>query len=86
MEQRSPDELDTAFAAMTRAGADALIVIEDALLLSGQLGRVVADLAAKYRLPVMYSWREWVVGRLQVICGSATYRRARARAPQEPTV
>jgi putative ABC transport system substrate-binding protein len=24
-------------------------------------GRIVADLAAHSRLPVMYSWREWVV-------------------------
>jgi ABC transporter substrate binding protein len=40
------EELNDAFAAMTRAGADAVIAI--------------ADLAAKSRLPVMYSWREWV--------------------------
>ena len=61
VEVRRVDELDTAFAAMTRAGADAVIVIEDALLLNSQRGQVVADLAAKSRLPVMYGWREWVV-------------------------
>ena len=61
VEVRSADELDAAFAAMTRTGADAVIVVEDALLLSGQRGRVVADLAATHRLPMMYSWREWVV-------------------------
>ena len=33
VEVRRAEELDTAFAAMTRAGADALIVLEDALLL-----------------------------------------------------
>jgi putative tryptophan/tyrosine transport system substrate-binding protein len=60
IEVRSMDELDTAFAAMTRAGADAVIVIEEALLLNSLRGGVVADLAAKSRLPVMYSWREWV--------------------------
>jgi putative ABC transport system substrate-binding protein len=54
------DELDTAFAAMIRAGVDAVIVIEEALLLNSLRGGVVADLAAKSRLPVMYSWREWV--------------------------
>jgi putative tryptophan/tyrosine transport system substrate-binding protein len=60
VEVRSMDELDTAFAAMIRAGVDAVIVIEEALLLNSLRGGVVADLAAKSRLPVMYSWREWV--------------------------
>jgi putative ABC transport system substrate-binding protein len=36
------------------------IATEPAVLLNSQRGRVVADLAAKSRLPVMYSWREWV--------------------------
>ena len=35
VEVRRADEFDTAFAAMTRASADALIVLEDSLLLSG---------------------------------------------------
>jgi putative ABC transport system substrate-binding protein len=61
VEVRRADELDTAFAAMTRAGADAVIVIEDAVLLNSERGRVVAELAATHRLPVMYAWREWVV-------------------------
>ena len=61
VEVRRADELDTAFAAMTRAGADAVIVMEDAVLLNSQRGQVVADLAATSRLPVMYSWRAWVV-------------------------
>jgi putative tryptophan/tyrosine transport system substrate-binding protein len=61
VEVRRADELDDAFTAMTRAGADAVIVLEDAVLLNSQVGRVVADLAAKNRLPVMYSWRDWVV-------------------------
>jgi putative tryptophan/tyrosine transport system substrate-binding protein len=61
VEVRSVDELDTAFAAMTRAGADAVLVIEDALLLNSERGQVVADLATQSQLPMMYSWREWVV-------------------------
>ena len=61
VEVRRADELDTAFAAITRAGADAVIVMEDAVLLNSQRGRVVADLAATHRLPMMYAWREWVV-------------------------
>jgi putative ABC transport system substrate-binding protein len=61
VEVRRTDELDTAFAAMTRAGADAVIVLEDAVLLNSQRGRVVADLAAQSRLPVIYGWKAWVV-------------------------
>src|SRR5262249_38067748 len=60
-EVRRADELDTAFTAITRAGADAVIVIPEAVLLNSERGRVVADLAATHRLPVMYGWREWVV-------------------------
>jgi putative ABC transport system substrate-binding protein len=60
VEVRRAEELNDAFAAMTRAGADAVIAIEEALLLNSLRGGIVADLAAKRRLPVMYSWREWV--------------------------
>ena len=55
------DELDHAFTVMTGAGAEAVLVLEDALLLNSQHGQVVAALAATHRLPVMYAWREWVV-------------------------
>jgi putative ABC transport system substrate-binding protein len=61
VEVRRADELDTAFVAMTQASADAVIVLEDAVLLNSQRGRVVADLAAQSRLPVMYGWKAWVV-------------------------
>jgi putative tryptophan/tyrosine transport system substrate-binding protein len=61
VEVRRADELETAFAAMPQAGVDAVMALEDAVLLNGQRGRVVADLAATHRLPVMYGWREWVV-------------------------
>ena len=82
VEVRSMDELDTAFAAMTRAGADAALVIEEALLLNSERGQVVADLATQSRLPLMYSWREWVVAgclmsygpsRPEVLRRAATY-------------
>jgi putative ABC transport system substrate-binding protein len=53
------DELDSVFAAMTRAGADALIVLTDPVLLA-KLHRQTVDLAAKHRLPAMYSWRYYV--------------------------
>src|SRR5438093_3740128 len=58
-ELRSPDELDSAFAAITRAGADALIVIADPALMALLHGRI-ADLAATRRLPAMYDWRMYV--------------------------
>src|SRR6266568_2170542 len=41
VELRSPDEWDAAFAAMPRAGADALIVVGDPLLLDSLRGRTV---------------------------------------------
>ena len=59
VELRSPDELDAAFAVMTRAGADALFVQGEPLLLDGLRWRIV-DLAATSRLPTMYSWRMYV--------------------------
>lgn len=60
VELRRPEELDDAFTEMTRAGADALIVLEDALLLRS-LRRRTVELAATHRLPAMYHWRELVV-------------------------
>ena len=59
VELRSPDELDAAFAAITRAGADALIVIADPAVMALLHGRI-ADLAATSRLPAMYDWRMYV--------------------------
>ena len=56
---RSAEELDSAFAAMTREGADALLVLADPVLMTGLRGRV-ADLAAKSRLPAMYDWKMYV--------------------------
>jgi ABC-type uncharacterized transport system substrate-binding protein len=56
VEVRHAEELDDAFAAITRTGADALYVGGDSLLLDGLRGRI-AELAAQYRLPAMYTWR-----------------------------
>jgi putative ABC transport system substrate-binding protein len=53
-----PDELDSAFAAMTREGAEALITLGDAVLWN-QRARVVA-LAAQHRLPAVFDAREFV--------------------------
>ena len=59
VELRHPDELDAAFVAMTRAGADALFVQGEPLLLDALRGRIVDPTAAS-RLPAMYSWRMYV--------------------------
>jgi putative ABC transport system substrate-binding protein len=56
VEVRGADTLDPAFAAMTRAGAEALLVLPDATLIDSLGGRI-ADLAAQHRLPAIYAWR-----------------------------
>jgi putative tryptophan/tyrosine transport system substrate-binding protein len=53
-----PQDLDTAFTGMTRKGADALVVLPWATLFY-QRSRIVA-LAAKHRLPALYTYREYV--------------------------
>jgi ABC-type uncharacterized transport system substrate-binding protein len=58
VEVRGPDELDRAFATMTRERAEALIVLPSAMLYN-ECRRLV-DLAARHRLPAMYQAREIV--------------------------
>jgi putative ABC transport system substrate-binding protein len=60
VEVRHAEELDTAFAALAQARAGALLVVDDALVLSASLGGRIAALAAMSRLPAMYGWREFV--------------------------
>jgi ABC-type uncharacterized transport system substrate-binding protein len=59
IEVRRADELDPAFAAMTHAGADALLVLPDVALMDPLHGRIAA-LATQSRLPAMYGWRAYV--------------------------
>jgi putative ABC transport system substrate-binding protein len=58
LEVLSPDQLDSAFAAMTKDHAAALLVLTDSMFV-GQRQRV-ADLAAKSRVPALYSQKEFV--------------------------
>jgi len=58
VEIRGPDDFDTAFSAMSRERADALIAFSDPLIVLH--GRRIADLAAKSRLPAVYPSREVV--------------------------
>jgi putative ABC transport system substrate-binding protein len=53
---RTPDELDTAFSAMARARANALIVLADPIFFLHR--QRLADLEAKNRLPAMYGLTE----------------------------
>jgi len=55
---RSPDQIDSAFAAMTRERVAALLVLTDSVFV-GERQRV-ANLAARNRLPTMYYQREFV--------------------------
>jgi putative tryptophan/tyrosine transport system substrate-binding protein len=59
LEARGPDELEGAFAAMTRERASALLVQVDVIF--ALHARRIADLAAKHRVPAMYGAREHVV-------------------------
>jgi putative ABC transport system substrate-binding protein len=56
MEVRNPDDLDKAFQAATRADADGLITTPGAV--RGSRKRIF-DLAAKSRLPAIYSSASW---------------------------
>jgi putative ABC transport system substrate-binding protein len=58
VEVRGPIELDSAFGAMTRDRAGALVVLPDGIFQNER--RRIAALAAKGRLPTMYAWREAV--------------------------
>lgn len=57
LEVQHPTELDSLFAAMTTAGAEALIMLADAVLWNHRT-RVVA-LTAQHRLPTMFPEREF---------------------------
>jgi putative ABC transport system substrate-binding protein len=58
LEASRPDQLDSSFAAMTKERAAALLVLTDSMFV-GQRQRI-ADLAARSRLPALYSQKEFV--------------------------
>ena len=58
LELRGPDEFESAFAAMTRAGASAFLLL--AGVVSEAHIRDFTALALKHRLPGMYPWRNYV--------------------------
>ncbi|MFQ5931807.1 MAG: ABC transporter substrate-binding protein [Nitrospiraceae bacterium] len=74
---RGPDEFDSAFAAMTRDRADALLVLSDPMLFFHRMR--LADLAMKHRLPTMHALKAYVdAGGLMAYAVSlpALYQRA----------
>jgi putative tryptophan/tyrosine transport system substrate-binding protein len=59
VEVHGPDDFDSAFSAMARERAGALIVAGDLLFAHPNLRRLV-DLAAQHRLPAIYSQKDYV--------------------------
>jgi len=57
LEARDPQEIDSAFAAMTRERAGALLILPDAIF--GNQQRQIAELAAKRRLPSLLGVGEY---------------------------
>jgi putative ABC transport system substrate-binding protein len=58
LQVQSPDEFESAFAAMTREHAEALLVLGDSMTLTYRIQ--IVDLVANSRLPAMYDLREFV--------------------------
>jgi len=58
LDVQSPDEFESAFAAMTRVGASTLFVLTDASMLERHVSDIVT-LALQHRLPAMYPWRTY---------------------------
>ena len=56
LEARNPPEIDSAFAAMTRERAGALLILSDAIFETQR--RQIAELAAKRRLPTIVGTHE----------------------------
>ena len=58
-EARGESELDGAFARMAAAGAGACLIMADPRFFAWH--RAIVDLAARYKLPAIYEWREIAV-------------------------
>jgi putative ABC transport system substrate-binding protein len=58
LDVRKPEDLEPAFDAANRQRADALVVGQDGLLQANR--KLIAELAAKHRLPAIYRSREFI--------------------------
>ena len=78
LEARSPGEIDSAFAAMTRERAGALIVLLDVMFTEHRAR--IADLATKHRLPTVYGLHEYAEAGGLMAYGSSFVDRSRRAA------
>ena len=58
-EVRGPQEIQSAFSSMSKAGTSGLIVFSDPVILERNRGSIIG-LALKYRIPTVYPWRNYV--------------------------
>ena len=58
-EVSGPQEIESAFSSMSKAGTSGLIVFSDPVILERNRGSIIA-LALKYRIPTVYPWRNYV--------------------------
>jgi putative ABC transport system substrate-binding protein len=58
LEARTADQVSSQFEAAVRAGATGLLVLEDPLTYS--IRRQISELAARFRLPTIYGYKEFV--------------------------
>ena len=58
-EVRNPQEIDSAFTAISKAATSGLIVFSDPVLLERNRASIIT-LARKYRIPTVYPWRNYV--------------------------
>jgi putative ABC transport system substrate-binding protein len=70
LEARFPEEIATAFTAMTKERAAALVVLQDAIFTNQ--ARQIAELAAKSRLPTIYGLREYTEAGGLMVYGPST--------------
>jgi putative ABC transport system substrate-binding protein len=78
LEARGPNDIDTAFAAITKAGAGAVVVLVDAMFLDHRTR--IADLAAKRGLPSIYGLSDFVEAGGLVFYGANDTERFRRAA------
>ena len=58
-EVRTPEEIDSAFLSMSKAGLSGLVVFSDPVLLERNRASIIT-LTRKYRIPTVYPWRNYV--------------------------
>jgi len=78
VEVRAPGELETAFAAISKARSEAVIVVGDPITFPARAQ--IAMLAVRYRVPFVASWREWAEAGALLSYGPTSLERWRRAA------